>query len=108
MDQPETWELLNDELRHRLDVQRAAFERLEARAAIVLGVAFAAIQYIAEKPVRSAFLPWAIGAYVAAMLCSLIAMWPRRFEELKPRSLLTGLWLWPRGLAAAELRTADF
>ena len=98
-----TWELLNEELRLRLDAQRRAFERIEARAAIVLGASFAALQFVAGEERRSGWLPLALGAYGLAMLFSLIAVLPRAFEETKPRSLLLGLWWYPRGRAAAEL-----
>ncbi len=66
--------------------------------------AFAAIQFVAGKDVSSPWLPWALAAYGAAMATSLyVAALPRRFEEVKPRSILLGLWLYPKGRAAAEL-----
>jgi hypothetical protein len=103
-EQPDTWELLNDELRHRIDIQRSAFERLEARAGIVAAVAFGALQFVAREPVESGWLPAAVVAYVLAMVCaSALAVLPRRFHEPKPASILVGLWLYPRGRAAAEL-----
>jgi len=51
----------------------------------------------------SPWLPLAVGAYAAAMVCSLIAVLPGGFEETRPRSLLDGLWLYPPDRAAAEL-----
>ena len=102
-EQARTWELLNEELRLRIETQRRAFERIEARAAIVLGATFAALQFVAEKPVTSRWLPLALIAYGLAMAFSLIAVLPGWFKETKPRSVLLGLWLYPRGRAAAEL-----
>ena len=100
---PETWELLNEELRHRLDVQRSSAERLETKAALVLGAALTAIQFVAREAVRSGWLSWAVAAYVGAMACAVLVVVPRRFEELKPRSLIVGLWLYERGRSTAEL-----
>ncbi|MFP5316676.1 MAG: hypothetical protein ACLGI2_00065 [Acidimicrobiia bacterium] len=104
IEQNETWQLLNDELRLRLDVQRTAFNRIEGRAALILGAVFAAIQFVAGKDLSSPWLSWALGAYGVAMATSLcVAALPRRFEEVKPRSIVVGLWLYPKGRAAAEL-----
>jgi hypothetical protein len=103
-EQSETWELLNDELRHRIDVQRSAFDKIEARAGIVAAVAFAALQFVAGERVDSDWLPPALGAYGAAMVCAgAIALLPRRFDEPKPMTMLVGLWMYPRGRASAEL-----
>lgn len=103
---PETWALLNEELRLRLDVQRAAFARIEGRAAIVLAAAFTALQFVAREPVSSRWLAPALVSYGLSMLAGLIAVWPSRFEELKPRSLLFGLWLYSHGRASAEMANA--
>ena len=102
-EQGKTWEFLNEELRLRSDAQRKSFERIEGRAAIVLGASFAALQFVAREPARSGWLPFAVAAYGLAMAFSLIAVLPRGFEDTKPRSLIVGLWLSPRGRAAAEL-----
>jgi hypothetical protein len=102
-DQGRNWELLNEEMRLRIDIQRKAFERIEARAAIVLGATFAALQFVAKESVRSAWLPWAIGAYALAIALSLVAVLPGRFVEIRPRSILVGLWSYPRSRSAAEL-----
>jgi hypothetical protein len=102
-EQPETWELLNDELRHRLDVQRSSAERIETKAAVVIGAALTAVQFVVREPVRSYWLPPTVGAYVAAMIFGLLTVMPRVFDETGPKAMLTGLWLYPRGRAAAEL-----
>ena len=98
-----TWVLLNDEVRQRLDVQREALAHIEARAAIVLGAAFAALQFVAEKPLSSPWLPLAASAYVGAMACSLIAVLPGSFQEIEPNAVVLGLWFYQPDLAAAEL-----
>lgn len=103
MEQVETWDLLNAEMRHRLDVQRAAAERLETKAAIVLGAALTAVQFVAKERVRSYWLVVAVIAYCTAISAALCAVLPRAFDEVGPRSMLVGLWLFPRGRAAAEL-----
>lgn len=99
----ETWELLNEEMRQRLDVQRGAAARLETKAAVVIGAALTAVQFVAKEPVRSYWLPAAVVAYATAMGAGLFAVLPRAFDEIGPRSMLVGLWLFPRGRAAAEL-----
>ncbi|MEY2446654.1 MAG: hypothetical protein QOH79_130 [Acidimicrobiaceae bacterium] len=102
-EQPATWELLNDEMRHRLDVQRAAGERIDAKAAIVLGAAIAAVQFVAKEPVRSYWLPASVSAYAVAIVLALVALRPRAFDEVGGHAMLVGLWAYPRGRAAAEL-----
>jgi hypothetical protein len=103
-EQPETWELINDELRHRLDVQRSAFDRLETRAAFVFAAAFAALQFVARADVESDWLPAAIATYAVSMLCAgAIAAIPRRHDEMSPAAIVKGLWWHTRGRAAAEL-----
>ena len=67
------------------------------------GATFAALQFVASKPVASPWLGWAVGAYTGAMACSLITVLPGWFKETRPRSLLVGLWLYPPERAAAEL-----
>lgn len=107
-EQVATWELLNDEMRDRLDVQRGAAERLETKAAIVTGAALTAVQFVAKEPVTSYWLPAAVLAYCAAMGAAFFAVVPRAFDEIGPRSMLVGLWLYPRGRAAAELANNRF
>ncbi len=103
LEQPETWDLLNEELRHRLDVQRAAAQRLETKATVIIGAALAGVQFIAKEPFRSYWLPLAVGSYLAAIGAGLLAVLPQVFHETGPRPMLIGLWLYPRGRAAAEL-----
>ncbi len=101
-----TWLLLNDELRHRHDSQRSAFDKLESRAAIVLGAATGALLFVAKEDVTSWWLVPALAAFAGSIACSLITVLPSRFEELGARSLVIGLWLRSRGNAAAELANA--
>jgi hypothetical protein len=108
IDQPneQTWLLLNDELRHRHDSQRSSFDKLESRAAIVLGAATGALLFVAKEDVNSPWLVPALAAFAGSIACSLIAVLPSRFEELGARALVVGLWLRSRGNAAAELANA--
>lgn len=99
----DTWILLNDELRYRHDAQRAAFSKLEGRAAILLGVATGALLFVAQEDVASSWLIPGLAAFAGAIACALVAVLPSRFEELQPRSLVIGLWRRSRGNAAAEL-----
>ena len=63
-----------------------------------------ALQFVASRPIESRWLPIALAFYGRAMLgAGAVAVLPRRFEEPKPASMLNGLWLYPRGRAAAEL-----
>jgi hypothetical protein len=98
-----TWILLNDELRYRHDTQRAAFAKLEGRAAILLGAATGALLFVAKADVTSGWLVPAVATFAGSIACALVAVLPSRFEELQARSLVVGLWLRSRGNAAAEL-----
>jgi len=99
-----SWILLNDELRLRLEVQRAAFAKLEGRATILLGSATAALLFVAKEEVASNWLLLGLAAFAISIGFSLvIAVLPSEFEELKPRSLIVGLWLRSEHNAAAEL-----
>ena len=108
IDEPneQTWLLLNDELRHRHDSQRSSFDKLEGRAALVLGAATGALLFVAKEDVTSPWLVPAVVAFAGSIACSLIAVLPSRFEELGARALVVGLWLRSRGNAAAELANA--
>jgi hypothetical protein len=108
IDEPneQTWILINDELRHRHDSQRSSFDKLEGRAAIVLGAATGALLFVAKEDVASAWLVPAMATFAGSIACSLIAVLPNRFEELGARPLVVGLWLRSRGNAAAELANA--
>ena len=98
-----TWILLNDELRHRHDAQRVAFAKLEGRAAILLGAATGALLFVAKEDLTSVWLGPALVAFAGSIVCALVAVLPSRFEELRARALVVGLWLRSRGNAAAEL-----
>jgi hypothetical protein len=108
IDEPneQTWLLLNDELRHRHDSQRSSFEKLEGRAAIVLGAATGALLFVAKEDVSGPWLTPALAAFAGSIACSLVAVLPSRFKELRARSLVVGLWLRSPGNAAAEIANA--
>lgn len=102
----DTRRLLYDELRHRHDVQRSVSERLEGKAALVLGAALALIQFVAREPVDSWWLPPALGPYTTAGLAALVIVLPRRFEELGPENVLRKVWWWTLPDAASYLANA--
>jgi len=77
--------------------------RIETKAAVVIGAALAAAQFVAAQPVRSYWLPTALVAYTAAIAAGLWCVRPRTFDNIGLEQLLTGLWRYPRGRAAAEI-----
>ena len=98
-----TRELLLNQAQHRADVQRSAIERVEAKAAIVLGVSVTAAQFIASRSYRSGFLPLAMGAYVVAIGCSLVVAALRNHHEVDPAKFVNTLWQAPYDYAVTEL-----
>lgn len=102
-EQPETWELLSEEGRYLLDSQRAAGERIETKAGLVIGAALASAQFVAAQQVESRWLPIALVSYAASIAAGLWCVRPRTFDNIGLEQLLTGLWRYPKGRAAAEI-----
>lgn len=102
-EQPETWELINDEARHLLSAQRSAGERVETKAALVMAAALTAAQFVAKEPLSSYWLPFAVVGYATAFGIGMLCIRPRAFEELGLKRVMLGVWWWPRGRAAAEM-----
>lgn len=100
---PETRRLLHEELRHRHDVQRGVSERLEGKAALVLGASLALVPFVAKEPVQSWWLPLATAFYAFSALAAVVVVVPRSFQELDPRKTLETVWLWDPSDAAGEL-----
>jgi hypothetical protein len=104
---PEARRLLYDELRHRHDVQRGVSERLEGKAALVLGAALALVQFVAREPVDSGWwLPAALAAYLLSAAAALRVVLPRRFEELGAERVLRKVWWWSLPDTAGYLSNA--
>jgi hypothetical protein len=89
---PETRKLLLDLTRYRCDVQRAAFERVEAKAGILLAFAVTAAQFVVSRQIESGYRSWAVGAYVVAMVLALIVSGLRSHREIDPMKYLPALW----------------
>lgn len=100
---PDTRRLLYEEVRHRHDVQRAVTERLEGKAALLLGADLALVSFVAKEPISSWWLPVALALYGLSAFAALIVVVPRTFHEVSPRSTLVGLWRWNVADAAGEL-----
>lgn len=101
--QPETWTLLNEEGRHLLDTQRSAAERIETKAALVVGAALTAAQFVAKEPFSSYWLPAAMTGYLLAILCGLACVLPRTLNNIGLDETVRGVWWFDRGRAAAEI-----
>lgn len=102
-EQPATWEMLSEEGRYLLDSQRAAGERIETKAAVVIGAALTAAQFVATRELHSYWLPLALAAYLVAIGAGLVCVRPRTFDNIGLEQLLKGLWWYPKGRAAAEI-----
>ena len=88
----ETRRILNEEMRHRLEIQRSAAERVEAKAAIVLGFAATAMQFVISRNQSSDFETVSIAAWALAIAASLVVISVRASGELDPRSFVEDLW----------------
>jgi hypothetical protein len=97
------WVLLNEEMRHRIDVQRTSVEKITGKAVIVLGLSVGAAQFMANTDAEQFTRGAAFLAYAVAAVAGLLVVAPAPFSELKPRSMLVGLWRYPEERAAAEL-----
>ena len=101
--QDRTWALLNEESRLLLDAQRTGAERVETKAALVIGAALAAAQFVARESVDSYWLPASLVAYALCIGSGLICVSPRRFENLSLERTMKGVWWYPHEFAVAEV-----
>ena len=86
-----TRRLLNDELRHRLDVQRSSGERIETKGTVILGLATTIAPLVANAGARSGWLVPALSAFLATIGCSLMVVRIRHSWELDPTSYVEEL-----------------
>ena len=106
-----TRRLLNDELRHRLDVQRSSGERVETKATVVLSLAITAIPWVVGADLHSGWLVPTLVAFIGTVGCSLMVLRIRQSWELDPESYVDELWTIDDGTAQtslAERRLAAF
>lgn len=99
----ETRKLLAELLDQRLAVQRSAAERVEAKAAIVLGVATGVLQLVLGQKLTSEWLGPAVAAYFVAIVMSVVCLALRRNREVDPGALLRELWNAPAVFTYSQL-----
>jgi hypothetical protein len=98
-----TRRLLNDELRHRLDVQRSSGERVETKATVILGLATTGVPLLLNAGLRSWWLLPAAGAFALAIACSVVVVRIRQSWELDPGSYVDLMWDVDEGTAQSRL-----
>ena len=87
-----TRRLLNDELRHRLDVQRSSGERVETKATVILGLASTGVPLVLNAGASNWWLLPALAAFAAAIVCSLVVIRIRQSWELDPGAYVDAMW----------------
>ena len=88
----ETRRILNEELRHRLDIQRSAAERVETKAAILLGFAATAMQFVVGRDEASPLETATVIAWCATIIACLAVVTVRPSGELDPEDFVNDLW----------------
>lgn len=98
--------LLNEEMRERMAVHRAATERVETKATILLGFSVTALQFLFDRGGDSGWRNLSVGAFLVAIGLALVVVLVRASGELDPAVYLEQLWNVSPPAAASELARA--
>jgi Ca2+/Na+ antiporter len=86
--QNDTLALISGEIAALLDRQSGALDKIDNKAAAMIGYALAAATFLATRHAQPALAVIAYVAFAAAVASGITAMAVRKYQDLNPRSLL--------------------
>jgi hypothetical protein len=84
----DTLAFLNDQISGRIDQQSQSLDRLDTKAALVIGYAVAAVTFLATRHTQPVLAGLAYVGYAVAVAFGLAALFVRTYEYINPRILL--------------------